>query len=47
MAGELAGYYDPASEEPFFLWVGGFAILTGALVILFRKPIRMLMAGAP
>jgi POT family proton-dependent oligopeptide transporter len=45
MSGKLAGYYDPKDETPFFLWIGGAAVLTGIVVLAFTKPIRKLMAG--
>lgn len=45
MAGTLAGYYDETAEGPFFLWVGLAAVVAGALVIAFAKPIHRTMAG--
>lgn len=45
MAGTLAGYYDEARESPFFLWIGLAAVVTGAVVMAFSKPIHKLMAG--
>ena len=45
MAGTLAGYYDEARETPFFLWIGLAAVVTGAVVMAFSKPIHKLMAG--
>ena len=45
LAGTLAGYYDPADESPFFIWVGLAAVVTGVVVIALSKPIHKLMAG--
>ncbi|MCW2710877.1 MAG: putative oligopeptide transporter [Marmoricola sp.] len=45
MSGKLAGYYDPHNETPFFLVVGGAAVVTGLVVLAARKPIRGLMSG--
>ncbi len=45
MAGKLAGYYDPNDETAYFLVIGMVAIATGALLLVFTKPIRRLMAG--
>lgn len=41
----MAGYYDVSSEAPFFIWVGLAAVVTGAVVMAFAKPIHRLMAG--
>lgn len=45
MSGQLAGHYNPDHEAPFFLWVGGAAVVVGILVLLAAKPIRTLMSG--
>jgi POT family proton-dependent oligopeptide transporter len=45
MSGKLAGYYSTTDETPFFLWIGLAAVVTGALVLVFTKPIRALMSG--
>ena len=45
MAGTLAGYYDETRESPFFIWIGLVAVVTGAVVMVFSKPIHKLMAG--
>ncbi|NNM44975.1 oligopeptide:H+ symporter [Knoellia koreensis] len=45
MAGKLAGYYDPSDEGPFFLWVGGVAIVVGIVMLALTKPISRLMEG--
>jgi POT family proton-dependent oligopeptide transporter len=45
MSGKLAGYYHPDNETPFFLWVGGAAIVTGLLMLAVARPVRRLMAG--
>ncbi|GAA5156415.1 peptide MFS transporter [Nocardioides marinquilinus] len=45
MAGKLAGYYDPKDEAPYFLVLGAIAVVTGALVLVFTRPITRLMAG--
>ena len=45
MSGKLAGYYDSTNETPFFLWIGGAAVLTGVVVLLANRPIRRLMSG--
>lgn len=47
MAGTLAGYYEADSDNAFFLWVGGVAVVTGLVVLALTKPIRKLMAGVP
>ena len=33
MSGKLAGYYHPYNETPFFLSVGGAAVLTGLVML--------------
>ena len=43
MSGKLAGYYDPANEIPFFLMIGGAAIVAGALVLATARPVGRLM----
>lgn len=45
MAGKLAGYYDPSDERPFFLWVGGVAVVVGLVMLALTKPISRLMEG--
>jgi POT family proton-dependent oligopeptide transporter len=45
MSGRLAEYYDPNDETAYFLVIGLVAIGVGALVLLFTRPIRTLMAG--
>lgn len=45
MSGRLAEYYHPSDEKPFFLWIGLAAVVTGALVLVFTRPIRRLMEG--
>lgn len=45
LAGTLAGYYDPSSESPFFVWVGLASVVTGVVVMAAAKPIHRLMAG--
>lgn len=45
MSGKLAGYYDSSNEGPFFWWVGLAAVITGAVMLLFTRPIRKLMSG--
>lgn len=45
LAGTLAGYYDEASETPFFVLVGLASVVTGVAVMLASKPIHRLMAG--
>ena len=40
MSGKLAAVLRPDSETPFFLWIGLGAVVTGALVLVFTKPIR-------
>ena len=43
MSGKLAGNYDPANEIPFFLMIGGAAIVAGALVLATARPVGRLM----
>ncbi|WP_426247492.1 peptide MFS transporter [Nocardioides sp. LHG3406-4] len=45
MSGKLAGYYDAASESPFFIWIGLASVLVGLAVMAASKPIHRLMAG--
>ncbi len=45
MSGKLAGYYDPQHEAPFFLYVGGAAVVTGLVMLALTKPVRRLMSG--
>ena len=45
MSGLLSGYYDPASEVPYFSWLGIAAIAVGIVLWLFVKPISKLMGG--
>ena len=45
MSGKLAGYYEAGEGASFFVWVGLAAIVTGALVLVFTRPIRALMGG--
>ena len=45
MSGKLAGYYDPANETPFFLMIGGAAIVAGAVVLATARPVGRLMGG--
>ncbi|HEY6934680.1 MAG TPA: oligopeptide:H+ symporter [Marmoricola sp.] len=45
MSGRLAEYYHPSHEKPFFLWIGLAAVVAGALVLVFTRPIRRLMEG--
>ncbi|MEP9383870.1 oligopeptide:H+ symporter [Nocardioides sp. KR10-350] len=45
MSGRLASAYDPANEEPFFLWVGLVAVVAGGVLIACTRPIRALMSG--
>lgn len=45
LAGTLAKYYDPADEAPYFLAVGGAAIVFGVLLAVASPVIRRLMKG--
>jgi POT family proton-dependent oligopeptide transporter len=45
MSGKLAEHYDPTHEAPFFWWIGLVAVVVGALVLAFTKPISRLMRG--
>lgn len=40
-----AEYHDSANEPPFFLFVGGAAVVVGLLVLSAARPIRSLMSG--
>ncbi|SEQ72265.1 peptide MFS transporter [Microlunatus flavus] len=44
-AGTLAGFYDPASERPYFLIIGAASIAVGVLLLLGRRWISARMAG--
>ena len=45
ISGQLAGLYTPETEVAYFGILGGIAILLGALLALFTKPVLKLMAG--
>ena len=45
LSGLLAKYYSAAHEVPYFLWLGVVAIVVGAALLAFVKPIRTLMNG--
>jgi POT family proton-dependent oligopeptide transporter len=45
MSGYLAGYYSPAHERSYFGILGLIAVLLGALLAVFTKPISALMSG--
>jgi POT family proton-dependent oligopeptide transporter len=45
LSGLLAKYYSAAHEVPYFLWLGVVAIVVGAVLLAFVKPIRKLMHG--
>ena len=45
MSGLLTDYYDPKDEVPYFLVLGGAAILVGVILAACSKPIRSLMGG--
>lgn len=45
LAGTLAKYYDPADEAPYFLAVGGAAVVFGVLLAIASPVIRRLMRG--
>lgn len=45
LAGTLAKYYDPKNETPYFLWVGGVAVVFGVLLACTTPLIRKLMRG--
>jgi POT family proton-dependent oligopeptide transporter len=45
VAGSLARYYDPDDELPYFLAVGGAAIVFGVLLAAMSPVIRKLMRG--
>jgi POT family proton-dependent oligopeptide transporter len=45
MAGSLAKYYSPDNEGPYFLIVGGIAVVFGILLALASPVIRRLMRG--
>lgn len=44
-AGSLAKYYDVDNEAPYFLMVGGAALLFGVLLAIASPVIRRLMSG--
>lgn len=45
IAGEVARYYDPQNEVPYFTILGAIAILLGIALILAVKPVLALMKG--
>lgn len=45
ISGQLAGLYSSENELAYFGILGGIAILLGALLALFTKPVLRLMAG--
>nr|AXL05845.1 peptide MFS transporter [uncultured bacterium] len=45
LAGTLAKYYDPDNEAPYFLAVGGAAVVFGVLLAVVSPLIRTLMKG--
>ena len=45
LAGTLAKYYDPDNEAPYFLTVGGVAVVFGVLLAIATPFIRKLMRG--
>jgi proton-dependent oligopeptide transporter, POT family len=45
LAGTLAKYYDPDDEMPYFLAVGGAAVIFGMLLAIVSPLIRKLMRG--
>ncbi len=45
MSGLLSGYYSEQNEVPYFLVLGLAAIVVGAVLFAFTKPIRRLMQG--
>jgi POT family proton-dependent oligopeptide transporter len=44
-SGQLAGFYDPADEAPYFGVIGAIAIVIGALLVVFARPVLRLMRG--
>jgi len=44
-SGQLAGFYDPADEAPYFGVIGGIAIAIGAVLVVFARPVLRLMRG--
>jgi proton-dependent oligopeptide transporter, POT family len=44
-SGLLSGYYDPKGEVPYFLILGLAAIVVGAVLLLFARPVLKLMRG--
>lgn len=45
LAGQLATFYDPSNEGPYFLVLGLIAVAVGALLLLAAKPVLRLMRG--
>jgi POT family proton-dependent oligopeptide transporter len=45
IAGEVARYYDPHNEVPYFTILGAIAILLGIALLLAVKPVLALMKG--
>jgi POT family proton-dependent oligopeptide transporter len=44
-SGQLAGFYDPENEVPYFGVIGGIAVLIGAVLVVFARPVLRLMRG--
>ncbi|KQO96608.1 peptide MFS transporter [Leifsonia sp. Leaf264] len=45
ISGQLASLYDIHNEVPYFGVLGGIAIVLGAILLLFAKPVLALMKG--
>jgi len=44
-SGLLAGFYTPKVEVPYFLLLGGAAVVVGLVLLAFAKPVLKLMRG--
>ena len=45
ISGQLASFYDIDNEVPYFGVLGGIAIVLGAILLAFAKPVLKLMKG--
>jgi POT family proton-dependent oligopeptide transporter len=44
-SGELAGFYDPQNEAPYFGVIGTIAVVIGAVLVAFARPVLRMMRG--
>ncbi|WP_411698146.1 peptide MFS transporter [Conyzicola sp.] len=44
-SGQLAGFYDPQNEVPYFGVIGGIAVVIGTVLVAFARPVLRMMRG--